>query len=55
MRFFSFDLETTVEEPEFGVGSEGVHKWDRAKGGVAFLFIVATNVAGLEKGVQTMF
>ncbi len=46
MRFFSFDLETTVEEPEFGVGGEGVHEWDVAKGSVAFLFIAATGVTG---------
>jgi hypothetical protein len=50
MRFFSFDLETTVEEPEFGVGREGVHEWDGAKGCAAFSFIAATNVAGLEEG-----
>jgi hypothetical protein len=50
MRFFSFDLETTVEEPELGVGREGIHEWDGAKEGVAFLFIAATNVAGLEEG-----
>ncbi len=50
MRFFSIDLETTVEGPEFGVSSEGIHEWDGANGGVAFLFIAATNVAGLEEG-----
>jgi hypothetical protein len=50
MCFFSFDLETTVEEPEFGKSREGIHEWDGAKGSVAFLFIAATNVAGLEEG-----
>ncbi len=50
MHFFSFDPETTDEGPEFGVGREGVHEWDGAKGFAAFLFIAATNVAGLEKG-----
>jgi hypothetical protein len=50
MHFFSFDLETTVEGPEFGMGREGIHEWDGAKGDVAFLFIAATNVAGLEEG-----
>jgi hypothetical protein len=50
MCFFSFDPQTTVEEPEFGMGREGVHEWDGTKCGVAFLFIAATNVAGLEEG-----
>jgi hypothetical protein len=50
MHFFSFDPETTVEGPEFGVGREGVHEWDVFKGGVAFSFIAATDVAGLEEG-----
>ncbi len=50
MCFFSFDAEATVEEPEFGMGREGVHEWDGVKGNVAFLFIAATNVAGLEEG-----
>jgi hypothetical protein len=50
MRFFSFDPETTVEGPEFGVGREGVHEWDGARGCAAFLFIAATNVAVLEEG-----
>jgi hypothetical protein len=50
MRFFSFDPETTVEEPEFGMDREGVHDWDVVKGSVAFIFIAATNVAGLEEG-----
>ena len=50
MHFFSFDPVTTVEEPEFGVGREGIHDWDVAKGSVAFLFIAATNVAGLDEG-----
>ncbi len=50
MCFFSFDPETTVEGPEFGVGREGVYEWDGARGCAAFLFIAATNVAGLEEG-----
>ncbi len=50
MCFFSFDPETTVEGPEFGVGREGVDEWDGARGDVAFLFIAATNVTGLEEG-----
>jgi hypothetical protein len=49
IRFFSFDQETTVEGPEFGMGREGVNEWDGAKGGVAFLFIAASNVTGLEE------
>ncbi len=50
MSFFSFDPETTVEWPEFSVGREGVHEWDGAKDILAFLFIAATHVAGLEEG-----
>jgi hypothetical protein len=50
MHFFSFYSETTVEEPEFGMGSEGIHDWDVVKGSVAFLSIAATNVTGLEEG-----
>jgi hypothetical protein len=50
MHFFSFDPETTVEGHEFGVGREGVHEWDGARGCAAFLFIAATDVAGLEEG-----
>ncbi len=50
MRFFSFDSETMVEGPEFGMGREGVHEWDGAKGCAAFLFIAATNVVVLEEG-----
>ncbi len=50
MRFFSFDPETTVEGPEFGVGREGIHEWDGARGCAAFLFMAATNVAGMEEG-----
>jgi hypothetical protein len=50
MRIFSFDPETTVEGPEFGVGREGVHEWDGARGCAAFLFIAATNDAGLKEG-----
>jgi hypothetical protein len=50
MCFVSFDLETTVEGPEFGVGREGVHEWDGARGCAASLFIAATNVAVLEEG-----
>jgi hypothetical protein len=48
MRFFSYDPETTVEGPEFGMGREGVHEWDEAKGSVAFLLIAATD-AEIEK------
>ncbi len=50
MHFFFFDPETAVEEPEFGVGREGVHEWDGARGCAAFLFIAATNVARVEEG-----
>ncbi len=50
MHFFSFDPESTVEGPEFGMGREGVHEWDGARGCAAFLFIAATNVAVLEEG-----
>ncbi len=50
MRFFSFDPETEVEGPEIGVGREGMHEWDGARGCAAFLFIAATNVAGVEEG-----
>jgi hypothetical protein len=50
MCFFSFDPETTVEEPEFGMVRESIHEWDGAKGGVAFLFIAATYVTWLEEG-----
>jgi hypothetical protein len=50
MRFFSFDPETTVEGHEFGMGREGVHEWDGARGCAVFLFIAATNFTGLEEG-----
>ncbi len=50
MHFFSFDPETAVEGPEISVGREGMHEWDGARGCVAFLFIAATNVAGVEEG-----
>jgi hypothetical protein len=50
MHFFSFDPETTVEGPEFGVGREDIHEWDGARGCAAFLFIAATDVAVLEEG-----
>jgi hypothetical protein len=50
MHFFSFDLETTVEGPKFSMGREGIHEWDGTRGCAAFLFIAATNVAGLERG-----
>ncbi len=50
MHFFSFDPETMVEGPEFGMGRECIHEWDGARGFAAFLFIAATDVAGLEEG-----
>jgi hypothetical protein len=49
MHFFSFDPETVVEGPEMSMGREGMHEWDGARGYAAFLFIAATNVAGVEK------
>jgi hypothetical protein len=54
MRFFSFDLETAVEGPEFGMGREGVHEWDGARGCEAFLLIAATNIAGVEEGRESL-
>jgi hypothetical protein len=50
MHFFSFEPETTVEGPEFGMGREGMHEWDRARCCAALLFIAVANVAGLEEG-----
>ncbi len=49
MCFFSFDPETEVERPEIGMGREGVHDWD-ARGSAAFLFVAATEAAGVEEG-----
>ncbi len=54
MCFFSFEPETTVEGPEFGMGKEGVHEWDGARCCVAFLFIAAMDVAGLEEGSASL-
>ncbi len=50
MCFFSFDMDTIVDEPEFGMGRADVHDWDVAKGNAAFLFIAVTMVAGLGEG-----
>jgi hypothetical protein len=47
MHFFAFDLETTVDELEFGMGRVSIHDQDPAKGNVAFLLIAVTMVAGL--------
>jgi hypothetical protein len=55
IRFFSFDLETEVERPEIGVGLEGVHDcWDGARGSAAFLFVAATEAAGVEEGSASL-
>ncbi len=50
MCFFSFDPENMVEVPKFGVDREGAPEWDGTRGCTAFLFIAATNVAGLGEG-----
>ena len=50
MRLFSFEPETEVDRPEIGVGREGVHDWDDARGSAAFLFVAATKTAGVEEG-----
>jgi hypothetical protein len=54
MRFFSFDPETEVERPEIGMGREGVHDWDRARGSAAFSFVAATEAAGVEEGSASL-
>jgi hypothetical protein len=54
MRFFSFDAETEVDRPEIGVDREGVNGWDGARGSAAFLFVAATEAAGVEEGSASL-
>ncbi len=54
MHFFSFDLETEVERPWIGVGREGVHDWDGARGSAAFSFVAATKAAGVEESSASL-
>ncbi len=54
MRFFSFDPETEVERPGIGVGREGMHDWDGARGSAAFLFVAAIEAAGMEAGSASL-
>ena len=54
MRFFSFDPETEVERPKIGVGREGGHDWNGTRGSAAFLFVTATEAAGVEVGSASL-
>ncbi len=54
MHFFSFDPETEVERPGIGVGREGVHDRDGARGSAAFLFVAAIKAAGVEEGSASL-
>jgi hypothetical protein len=54
MHFLSFDPETEVERPGIGVGREGVHDWDGARGCAAFLFVAAIKAVVVEEGSASL-
>ena len=54
MHFFSFEPETEVDRPDIGMGREGVHDWDGARGSAAFLFVTPTKAAGVEEGSASL-
>ena len=49
MHFFSFEPETEVDRPNIGVGREGVHDWDGARGSAASYLMQLPKLQGWRK------